>query len=463
MTQSSPITPELGEFSPNTGEMLFSGIWIRWSKLTQSEKVVCLLICFIPLWWLYGWKHVFILLGLSLFAYDAWRDGKLNLAVPSICVISGLTFGFYTLLSRYFYEAFTGGSLSPNSILSALNSWIGPSLILWYVQSRRIRVRWKVIAWAFSTVVIWMLVLWGSIFFVWQQGSYDPPRSLYGFLTGKPLIYVPGAGNSNYLIAYFHNDEALIPGMVRYVYFFPGPESLALTVSFISLLALDLKNKLWSTLLFVGAIFILLTSGTRSVTLTLPIIYSLRFVLITWKRFGAWLVCSLIATLTFSIFLLPPVTDLVFNQVLGTAQAAGEVRADSTEVRGEIYRLTIEEIMESSNANFFFGHIKVGRGVLPGYEPAKVGTHSLILGTMIYRAGIVGALIFGIHWLSLVWTAWKDYAHKPLAFTLIFIIFSMTFITMEIELPVMPIAILSVIAYDPNIRVVQSGWHGFEF
>lgn len=447
----------------NEGESLFSGIWLNWSVLTQAEKIVCLLISGIPLWWLYGWKHVFILLGLSLFAYDAWRDRKLSLTIPSVCVISGLTFGFYTLLSRYFYEAFTGGSLSPNEVLSALNSWIGPALILWYVQSRHIRVRWQVIAWAFSTVVIWMLVLWAVIFFVWKQGSYDPPRSFYGLATGKPLIYVPGAGNSNYLIAYFYTDESLIPGMVRYVYFFPGPESLALTVSFISLLALDLKNRLWSVLLFTGAIFILLTSGTRSVTLTLPIIYSLRFVLVTWKSFGAWLVCSLIATLTFSIFLLPPVTDVVFNQVLGTAEAAGEARADSTEVRGEIYSQTLEEVMESSNAKFFFGHVNTGRGVLPGYEPAKVGTHSLILGTMIYRAGVVGTLIFAVHWITFVWTAWKNYDEKPLAFILIFIIFSMTFITMEIELPVMPIAILSVIAYEPENRIVRHDWHGFEF
>jgi hypothetical protein len=444
-------------------ETLFSGIWIRWSQLTRSEQVVCLLICLIPLWWLWGWKHFFILLAFGLFGYDYWRDRELWLPVPSVCVISGLTFSVYTLLSRYFYEAFTGGSLSPNAILSALNSWAGPALILWYIQSRHIRVRWTVIAWSFSTIIIWMLLFWAMIFFVWKQGTYDPPRSVYGFLTSKPLIYIPGAGNSNYLIPYFHNDEALIPGMVRYVYFFPGPESLGLTLGFISLIALDLKNKVWSVALFTAAIFILLTSGTRSVTLVLPLVYSLRFVLTTWKIFGAWLVCALIATLTFSILLLPPVTDLVFGQLNDTAEAAGEARADSTEVRGEIYRLTIEGIMEASNTEFFFGYVNAGPGVLPGYEPARVGTHSLILGTMLYRAGIVGTLIFAIHWISFIWLAWKDYRTKPLAFILIFVIFSLTFMVMEIELPVMPIALLSVIAYKQEKEVDKIGFHGLQF
>ncbi len=430
-------------------ESLFSGIWLKWSSLTKAEKVVCLVISLIPLWWLLGWKHLFFFLGIGLFAYDFWRDKELRLTRPSIPVIFGLSFFLYSLLIRYLYGLYTGDSMSPNSILSVLNTWAGPSLMIWYIQSRNIRIRWQVIAWSFSVVVGLMIFFWGVIFFLWQQGSYVPPRSLYGLLTGKSVTYVPGAGNSNYLIPYFFTDESFIPGMVRYVYFFPGPESLGLTVGFISLLSLDLKNKLWSVALFSASIFILLTSGTRSVTLALPIVFILRYILVAGKSFGLWTVCALLAVLSFSTFSIPPVTNAVFDGLNKTAEVTANARADSTAIRGKIYRLTIERISSASNLQFFLGHVVRKEGVLPGYEPAKVGSHSFILGSLLYRLGVVGTLIFAIFWSSLLWTVYQKRKTKPLAYLLVFVVFTLTFIVMELELPVMPITVLAVAVYKP--------------
>ncbi len=450
--------------NPQEDEHLFWGIWIRWSSLTQAEKVTCLLICFIPLWWLFGWKNFFFLTGVGLFAHDFWRYKKLQLTTPSVPVISGFSFFTYLVITQYFYGVYHGDPINPNSIIAPLNTWVGPSLMVWYIQSRSIRIRWQVIAWAFSVVVALMMILWAVIFFVWQQAFYDPPRSLYGLLTGKSLEYIPGAGNSNYLIPYFPTDEALIPGMVRYVYFFPGPEALGLTVSFTSLLALDIKNKLWSILLFSASIFILLTSGTRSVTLVLPLIFGLRSILVTGKSFGSWFACALIATLSFSTLSIPAITNTVFSRLTSTAEAASSARADSTEVRGEIYRLTIEGILNASNRQFFLGYATTGKGVLPGYEPAKVGTHSFILGALLYRAGIVGTLIFTLHWLSLFWTVYQERQTKPIGYLLVIVIFTCTFAVMEAELPVMPIVVLAVAVHKP-LQTVEDrhSWHGITF
>ncbi|NEO61468.1 MAG: O-antigen ligase domain-containing protein, partial [Moorea sp. SIO4G2] len=284
--------------------------------------------------------------------------------------------------------------------MSSVNKWISIGIFLWYIQTHKIRIRLEVVAWAFSVVILLMFVFWLVIYFGWNQGDYIPPRSLYGLLTGKSPTYVPGAGNSNYLLPYFPTDESL-PGFVRYVYFFPGPEALALVVSFVSLVALDLKHRLWSLLLLVVSIFLLLTSGTRSAMLVLPLVFSLRYLLTVGSAFGPWFLSGLIAIVSFTTLSLPPVTNVMLNTVTGTAEAAGSARADSTEIRGEIYKRTWESILNASDGTLLLGHVMTGETVLPGYAPAMVGSHSFLLGTLLYRSGLLGSTIFLTYWISL--------------------------------------------------------------
>ncbi|NEQ21405.1 MAG: hypothetical protein F6K28_19710 [Microcoleus sp. SIO2G3] len=432
-------------------DRLFSGIWIRWSALTQSEKVVCTLIALIPLWWSLGWKHFLLLSAASIIFYEIQQHGSGGLQRPSLPVITALAFPVYTLICRYFYNEYNNETFSPNAVLSVLNSWAGFAVILWYIQSKKIRVRLEVVAWAFSVVVTLMVMLWVVIYFVWHQGHYDPPRSLYGLLTGKAGEYEPGMGNSNFLMPYFPTDESL-PGLVRYVYFFPGPEALALFMAFTVLLALDIRNRLWSLLLFGASIFLLLTSGTRAVWLSLPIVLTVRYLLTAGKVFGASFLYGLIGFVSFVTLSLPAVTNKVLSSLTGTAQAAGNARADSTEVRGEIYRLTIKGISEASDPVLLFGHVVTGEGVLPGYDPAVVGSHSFILGTLLYRAGLVGTGIFLTYWISLLLWFYKTRADRPMCL-LMFIVFSFTFATMELEMPVMPITLICAMLRTPTLNL----------
>ncbi len=422
-------------------EHLFAGILLRWSALTQSEKVVGAGIFLIPLWWLLGWKYLLILLPISLGICEVRKHGELRLRRPSLPVVAAIAFGCYIILSRYFYGQYTNQPINPNSVLSQTNTWIGFGLILWYVQSKNIRVRLRVVAWSFSIVVVLMLGLWIVIYFGLRQADYIPPRSLFGILTGKGEEFVPGMGNSNFLMPYFPTDESL-PGLVRYVYFFPGPEALALVTSFVCLLALELKNRLWSLLLFVGSFFLLLTSGTRACWVSLPLVICIRYFLIVGKTFGPAFICGLIAIVSFVSLSLPPVTNLVLTKVSNTAEATGNARADSTQVRSEIYRRTWKAIQEDSNALFVFGHVETGEGVLPGYAPAVVGSHSFIQGTLLYRSGVLGTGIFLTYWVSLIFWLYKTRAGRPLACLVVFIIFSITFISMELEMPVMPITLV---------------------
>ncbi|MEO1378545.1 MAG: O-antigen ligase domain-containing protein, partial [Cyanobacteria bacterium J06635_10] len=335
-----------------------------------------------------------------------------------------------------------GIRLNFNAVIAPLNNIVCFGLLLWYIQDRKIRIRISVVFWSFSVVTAIMLLMWGVIYFGLNQADYLPPRSIYGLLTGKGSIYQPGDGNSNYLMPYFPTDES-IGGLVRYLYFFSGPEALALVMAFVSLLSLDIKNRLWSFILLFGSVFLLLTSGTRSVWVSLPIVLVLRYLLTNGKIFGPAFVCGLFAIISFASLSVPVISNTVIDKVMNTAEATANARADSTEVRSEIYRLTMKSIENASHSQLVFGHVVNGEGVLPGYKPAKVGTHSFILGSLLYRGGLLGTGFFLTFWISLLLWLYKTRYGRP-SCLFIFVLFTLTFITMELEMPVLPITLLCV-------------------
>ncbi|MEB3182607.1 MAG: hypothetical protein VKL59_26755 [Nostocaceae cyanobacterium] len=432
-------------------DRLFSGIFIRWNCLTLTEKVVCTCIILIPLWWLWGWRNLYLFGSLGIGAYEFLNFGNVNLKRPSVSVIGVIAFGLYDLINTYFYTQYNNIEFKPSDVLVPIDELISVGFILWYIQSKNLRVRLQVIAWALSVSVLTMFLFWLVLFFVMHQAKYVPLRSVYGFLTGKGEEYIPGAGNSNYLIPYFYDDTSL-PGMVRYVYFFHGPESLAVFLGFICLLALDIKNRLWSSLLFITSFFLLLTSGTRAVWVALPIVLCLRYLLTVGKAAGIWFLCALIAIVSFSTLSVPLVSNLVFSSANNTASATGGFRQDSTEVRQEIYRRTFVEISEASDAHLFLGHVVPGEGVLPGYAPAKVGTHSFILGRLLYRSGLVGTGIFLIFWISLLLWLYNTRQSRPMCL-IVFVMFHLNFTTMEMEMTVIPVTLICTMLLDKSKKL----------
>ncbi|MGB7415470.1 MAG: O-antigen ligase family protein, partial [Thermosynechococcaceae cyanobacterium] len=347
------------------------------------------------------------------------------------------------------------------SLMSDLDTWIAPGIIVWFVQSKNIRVRLNVVAWAFSVLVGLIFLLWLWIYFIGHQGAYNPPQSLFGLLTGKSKLYVNGAGNSNYLIPYRHDDSSL-PGLVRFVSFFHGPESFALVTGFVSLLALDLKNRAWSFTLLSSAIVLLLLSGTRSAWIAFAIVFCIWYLIKVGKTGSVIWLCAALAAVTFTVFCVPPVTNLVLGTVQNTAQTTAELRADSTEVRAEIYRQTLDGISNSPESKFWLGHVIEGETVLPGYEPATVGSHSFYLGSLLYRQGIVGTIIFAVFWGSWVQWLYRTKTDRCLASFLIIVLFSVTFCVMAFESTIMPILLISAVIYrnletsDPQKKLLHT-------
>ncbi len=429
--------------SPETNDSLFSGIWIQWDRLTQSEKVVCFCILATPLWWWWGWSYLFLLLAGSVYVYE-WRDkGEIRLKFPSIIVIGMVAFSLYDLITTYFYGIYYGtNSVGVRALVGTINSDLCPALVIWYIQSYKIRVRLKVAAWAFSVLVFYMVGGFLYVVLIANQAPHNPYRSIFGALTHKPVIYEFGAGNTNYLIFYRAEDSSVF-GLVRFSYFFHGPESLAVVTTFISLLALDLKGK-WRLILFPIAYFLLLTSGTRSSFLTLGFVLLFRMFITTARGQGIWVLLSLMALTSFTTLMVPPVTNHLLETIASSAKAADEFRGDSTAVRGEIYRRTRQRIYYSTDRRFYLGHVVPGETVLIGYPPAMVGTHSMYLGSLLYQKGIVGTCIFAMYWLSLMIWLFLTRRDRPLCIFLIWLHLSNVFMVMAFESTIMPILLIGI-------------------
>lgn len=434
---------------------LFDGLKLQFAALNQTERVVCGLIVLTPLWWLWGWSYLIILLGLVIFGYEWRQTGSLSLKSPGAMVILALCFGSYSIITSIFYLKLNGIAFGPRQILGIVESWIVPAFLLWYIQSKRLKIRLQPLAWAFSLLVGEMMVVLLISLVVFQQADYAPLRSLFGVIGGKSTEFVHGAGNTNYLLPYLALDEGFVPGLVRYIFFFPGPEALALITGFIALLALDLKNRGWSWVLFAGAYFISLLSGTRSVLVSLFLVIILRYFITAGKTFGLALMLAVMAAISFATFSFPPSSNLIFDSVEQVVQEVDSARADSTEGRSEIYSQTWRKITLASEPELFLGHVVPGESVTPYYEPAKIGTHSFYLSTLLYRSGVIGTLIFLGFWASVWVWFYSTRQIRPLCCCLALVLFSLTFTVMELERPVMPLILLCSMLEQPSLSLTR--------
>ena len=429
---------------------LFSGIWIRWQKLTLPEKVVCANISLIAAWWgigIYRFMAALIFFGIAW--YEQRHYGRIRLKKPSLSAIALFIFSSYRLIGSIFYELATDRKINFAEDVRYILFWYGLIALLWYIQSNNIRVRLEVVAWAFSLVVIQMLVLWVIGELILGGRDYIYPRTIFSLLARNAEgSYEHGAGLSNYLIPYLPYHTS-VGGLKRWSFFFIIPEILALVVAYINLVSLDIKNRLWSILLFTGSFFLVLVSGTRSVWLLLPIIVILRYTFVYGRIWGYALPLAIVSLISFATLSFPSVTNSLLEVYNSEAQTVGEVRADSTEVRGEIYQQTLEAIPDKP----MFGHWVVGPTVAPGFELGRVGTHSFILGTLLYHIGIVGTLIFLTFWISFVAWLYQTRQGRPLSVFFLFILYTLLSTVMEFgELIACMLLLLAAVVGSPAIK-----------
>jgi hypothetical protein len=336
------------------------------------------------------------------------------------------------------FQLYRSASTIINSEHFALNSItnLGTSLgfcfILWHAENRGYKIRPTVVAWAISVLVIYMLVFWFGAQIVFGGNTFQPPRALIANILDKGEQYVPGSGTANYLIPYWPEDK-LPFGLARFSFFFPVPEDLALICGFVCLIALEIKKPAWRWSLFSSGVFLLFVSGTRSNWIVLPTILVLRFFIVAGKIWGPALIFSLIAMVSFISLSMPAITDQLVSTFVGTTEATGNFRRDSTDVRNKIYQRTWDAIVTEPD-NLLLGRGVPGPTVLPGYAPAKIGSHSFILGSLLYRQGIVGTTLFLCFWVALINYLYRTRMRRPILCLLVPIYMTLTFAVMEISL-----------------------------
>lgn len=393
-------------------DRLFAGIWLRSSAITPGERFVCANIICIPIWWVLGlFEYLPFLLLAMVGVYEVYRYGKFRLKRPLLPVIALLTFGMYQLgrllVLRVVYYQYGTITISDILILSFC-----PAFWLWYIQSNKIKIRLEVVAWACTISVLQIIAFWVLLQFVIPESVFWPPRlrTVSGILTGRGV----GEANKNYYLLPFL-ARTLVEDVNRFSFFFIFPEFFAVFVGFISLVALELKKYWQSLLLLIACAFLLFLSATRMVWVALPLVIVLRYLFVALtKRWGPKVVILLVAIASFITFSLPPATEAIFGKITGSIEAVNSVRADSSEVRFEIYRQTWLGILD----NPFWGYMSKGEAI-SATSSSSIGSHSALLGSLLYRTGFIGTLMFAVFWVSLFLWLYATSADRPLiAFTM---------------------------------------------
>lgn len=423
--------------------ILFHGLWLRWQVLTQAERVVCCGIILIPLWWSIGWgiTPLFWVTGVAI--YDIWRYHKIRLSLPSLEVVAMLLFGVHNIISYLLNTP----SITPSGILVPFYMWGCSGLLLWYIQSNKIRLRLQVVAWAFSVTICMMVGWWLFFHFVLSEPYFVPPRTLYAVMFDKGA-YNPGKLGSvgNFLVPYYYGEPGF-GGFYRYTFFFPHPTTTSAAIALVTLIALDIKKRIWSLPLVLACAFLIFIGQARNAWLAISVVLLIRWLLTTGKTKGLTFMCVLLAIITFITLCIPSVTDWIADTQANTVEATSNLRKDSTETRSLIYKRTWESIVEEPP---FLGHGQKGTAVQAGYEFAALGSESFILGTLLYKSGLLGTGIFLTFWISFIRWLYKTKEDRPLCCFMIICYFCFTSIVTEYLVPETFVILLSVMLYSPN-------------
>jgi O-Antigen ligase len=401
---------------------LFFWFWVRWGALSVGERFVCANIILIPVWWALGiYKYMTFLLLSCVLLYEWKQHGELRLKPPTTPAIALFAFGIYQVLRILINYSHP----ERPSIGGVFLTWFSYALLLWYIQSHDVRLRIEAIAWACTVSVVQMLGFWALLQFVLPDSLFQPPiiPTLFGLLTGIGSGEIEGG-----LLAPYEVSGGTIAEVYRLSLFFISSQFFSLVVGCIGLIALEVKNRIWSLLLLLACAFLIILSFSRSVWVAFPIVVWLRYLFSTYGQpRNRAIIFAVMAVASFAILSIAPVTDFLVDSYTDLTQNIAEMRAASTEQRSEIYRLTWEAFQE----NPVWGQVGKGRPIsLASPEQNVIGSHSVILGNLLYGNGLVGTGIFALFWISLFIWLYKTRAGRPLTCFCVLIMFTLVSTTL---------------------------------
>jgi hypothetical protein len=395
---------------------LFFWCWMRWNALTVGERFVCANIILIPVWWLAGIYKYMTFILLSCVAIYEWRKhGEMRLKLPSTPVMALFVFGVYQIAQILLnYSHPERGSIS-----GVFLTWFSYAILLWYIQSNNIRFRIEAIAWACTVSVLQMIGFWFLLQFVLPAHLFKPPSipNLFALLTGQVA--------QGSLLAPYEGD---LNNVYRLSLYFTSAQFFSLVVGCIGLIALEIKNRIWSLLLLVGCVFLIILTYSRSVWVVFPFVVWLRYLLVAYSRpRNRSFLFALMAVVSFAVLSTPPITSFFVDGYANLTRNVAEMRAASTEQRSEIYRQTWAAIQE----NPLWGHVGKGQPIsVASPQQNVIGSHSVILGSLLYNNGFVGTGIFAAFWVSLFTWLYKHRAGRPLTCFGVMIMFTLVSTTL---------------------------------
>jgi hypothetical protein len=80
----------------------------------------------------------------------------------------------------------------------------------------------------------------------------------------------------------------------------------------------------------------------------------------------------------------------------------------------------------------------------PAGDRPPPGTHSVILGSLLYQKGLVGTVIFIFFWISLLFWFYKTRAERPLTCFCVWLLYTLVSPTLELVY-VMPVSSLLIL------------------
>jgi len=385
---------------------LFRGIWLPWELLTQAEKVICWGIILIPFWWCIDWAFVPSLWVMGVVIWEIKNYQTIRLQRPSISVITLILFSCY----QVFTYVVNSPEIIPRAILNPFLSWGSGAILLWYIQTHKTRIRLPVIAWAFSIIICFMAIWWIFFHFVLSEPYYTPPRTIYALLSNKGLYNPSQIGSiSNFLVPYYNSGNGL-GGLARYTFFFPHPTISSFAIGFAGLIFLDSNKRYFSLVLGLICGALILITQTRSAWIFIPIVLVVRWFLKNFQQRGLAFILTIFAITSFTTLSVPQVTDYITQTYTNSVEATSNFRKDSTQGRQLVYQRTWSEFLKEP----IVGHGINGAEVVPGYEFAKIGTESFILGTLLYKSGIVGTGIFSTFFITFMAELYRTKNNRPI-------------------------------------------------
>ncbi|MGK7910103.1 MAG: O-antigen ligase family protein [Synechococcus sp.] len=416
-------SPSMRTVAPLGGHIRLLGLPFALPSLTIEEWFASVNIVALPLWWIAGLLYYLpLLLLVTVLGRELWTTKKIQWPRPHLAVLFLLGFGCYQVGHLLVISAD-----SSNLVRTVVTTFV-PAAWIWYIQSRAVRLRLTVIAAALSLLMVEMLALVALLVLPTAQEVFWPPSipTLYASVLGK----TSEINASFYLVPYWpHGNGRLL----RYVLYFIYPELLGLISGAFACVALDLRptdsrTVIWKWSMFALALLLIVLSGTRIVMAAMLPILGLRWIYSNWHRHSfRTLVFTVAAAMAFGFLMLPSGYEFLSSHITGALTSANEFRASSSSLRGEIYRQTWNAFVD----NPIWGYAVKGESVDPYISFAVLGSHSFILGNLLYTNGLAGSALFVGFWALMLRWLYRTSAMQPASPLCICGLYSLAAITMS--------------------------------